>query len=112
MKSSHRSLLLTVSLVFATTMLHPVMAQENHSHDHASTITAKAEGIVRKIDRQKGTVTLAHGPLPNGMPAMTMPFRAREAKWLPQFQEGQKIRFSMHEESGGTLVLDGYETIR
>lgn len=74
--------------------------------------TPLAEGVIRKIDAQKGTVTIAHGPLPNGMPAMTMPFHPKEAQWLKQMQEGQKIRFAVREESGGKLVIDRYEPAR
>lgn len=71
-----------------------------------------AEGVIRKIDSQKGTVTIAHGPLPNGMPAMTMPFHPKEAQWLKQMREGQKIRFAVREESGGKLIIDRYEPAR
>ncbi len=70
-----------------------------------------AEGVVRKIDRQKGSVVIAHGPLPNGMPAMTMPFRAKDPAWLDQLKEGQKIRF-VTEEVNGVLMLQSYEAAK
>lgn len=67
-----------------------------------------ADGLVKKIDRQKATVVIAHGPLPNGMPAMTMAFRAKDPKSLSQLKEGQKIRFES-EELNGVLMLNRFE---
>ena len=77
----------------------------------AQASAALAEGQVRRIDRDKGQVVITHGPLPNGMPAMTMPFRPRDPKWLDQLQEGQKIRFAV-EEANGTLILQRYEAAK
>ena len=44
------------------------------------------EGVVKKIDKSKGTVTLAHGALPNGMPPMTMAYRVKKSAWLDNFK--------------------------
>lgn len=77
----------------------------------AQASAALAEGQIRKVDRQKGLVVIAHGPLPNGMPAMTMPFRPHDPKWLEQLQEGQKIRFAV-EDANGTLILQHYEAAK
>ena len=63
------------------------------------------DGVVKKIDRQKGNVIISHGPLPNGMPAMTMPFRAKDPAWLDQLKEGQKIRFATEEIQGELTVV-------
>jgi Cu(I)/Ag(I) efflux system protein CusF len=70
-----------------------------------------AEGQIKKVDKQKGNVVIAHGPLPNGMPAMTMAFRPKEPGWLDQFKEGQKIRF-VTEEIKGVMVLQHYEAVK
>ncbi len=69
------------------------------------------DGVVKKIDRQKGNVIISHGPLPNGMPAMTMPFRAKDPAWLDQLKEGQKIRFAT-EDANGVLMLQSYEAAK
>ncbi|MDQ5878590.1 MAG: Cu(I)/Ag(I) efflux system periplasmic protein CusF [Pseudomonadota bacterium] len=93
---------------------HSVAAPSDHSR-HAKvngpTSTATAEGLVRKIDRQKSTVIIAHGPLPNGMPAMTMGFRPKDRAWLDQLKEGQKIRFTA-EEVNGAMILKSYEAVK
>jgi Cu/Ag efflux protein CusF len=61
------------------------------------------EGMVKKVDKSKGAVTLAHGPM-NGMPAMTMVYKVKDAAWLDQLQAGQKIRFATDPADGGMTV--------
>ncbi|MFA7293688.1 MAG: copper-binding protein [Rhodocyclaceae bacterium] len=73
--------------------------------------TPMANGVVKKLDKQKGNVVIAHGPLPNGMPGMTMPFRVKEPGWLDQLKEGQKIRFTI-EEANGVMILQRYEVVK
>lgn len=63
------------------------------------------EGLVRKVDKAAGKVTIAHGPLPNGMPAMTMTFKLKEAAWAERIEEGQKIRFTADNINGTMTVL-------
>jgi Cu(I)/Ag(I) efflux system protein CusF len=90
----------------------PAMAQFVHSAQ--ATLAAKpvpgadaamGEGLVKKIDKSKGTVTLAHGELPNGMPPMTMAYRVKKVAWLDTFKVGQTIRFATDPADGDTTVV-------
>lgn len=72
---------------------------------------AMGEGLIKKVDKTKGTVTLAHGALPNGMPPMTMAYKVKDAAWLDQMQAGQKIRFATDPKDGGMTVLR-YELVK
>jgi Cu/Ag efflux protein CusF len=63
------------------------------------------EGLVKKVDKVGKKVTLSHGPLPGGMPAMTMAYRVKDAAWLDQMKEGQKIRFAADPADGGRSML-------
>ena len=91
----------------------PGMAQMNHNmHGSAMAMDAPGaadaalgEGLVKKIDKSKGTVTLAHGALPNGMPPMTMAYRVKDAAWLDQMKVGQKIRFATDPADRGMTVV-------
>jgi Cu/Ag efflux protein CusF len=65
---------------------------------------AMGEGLVKKVDKTKGTVTLTHGALPNGMPPMTMAYRVKDAALLDTLQAGQKIRFTTDPSDGGMTV--------
>jgi Cu/Ag efflux protein CusF len=97
-----------IALAFSTS----VMAQMDHSM-HGSPAAkpaqkavdaAMGEGLVKKVDKSKGTVTLAHGALPNGMPPMTMAYKVKDSAWLDKLQAGQKIRFSTDPADGGMTV--------
>lgn len=76
-------------------------AMSTSAHDHGSmqmaalTEAQMVDGLVKKIDKSAGKVTLSHGPLANlGMNMnMTMVFRIKDASWLDQMKEGDKIRF-------------------
>ena len=66
--------------------------------------TPLTEGVVKKIDKSTGRVTLSHGPLPGGMPAMTMSYRVKDAAWLDTMNPVQKIRFAVDPADGMTVL--------
>ncbi len=64
------------------------------------------DGLVKKVDKSAGKLTLSHGPLPAlGMPAMTMVFRVKDAAWLDQMKAGDKIRFMAEKVNGAYTVV-------
>jgi Cu/Ag efflux protein CusF len=63
------------------------------------------DGLVKKVDKSAGKLTLSHGPLPNGMPAMTMVFRVKDAAWLDQVKAGDKVRFMADQINGAMTVV-------
>ncbi|MDD2918574.1 copper-binding protein [Rhodoferax sp.] len=106
-------------IAFTLALAAPAMAQIDHSM-HAmpmakpATVAANADmgdGLVKKVDKTKGTVTLAHGALPNGMPPMTMAYKVKDTAWLDQLKAGQKIRFATDPKDGGMTVLR-YESVK
>lgn len=89
-----------------------VRAAEGHAQHagHAAVATSGeavplADGTIRKIDKAGGRLTVAHGPLPNGMPAMTMAFRVKDAAWLDKLREGQAIRFAIESIDGSLTIV-------
>lgn len=96
----------------------PSMAQTDHSmHGNKSASSAPSassqmgEGLVKKVDKAKGTVTLAHGALPNGMPPMTMAYRVKNVAWLDTLKAGQTIRFST-DPAEGDMTLVRFELVK
>ena len=54
----------------------------------------KGVGVVKSLDAGKGTVMLAHEPIPSlRWPAMTMKFTARDRKLLDKLAPGGKVEF-------------------
>lgn len=101
-------------LVSAGFAIPGLAATEHDSHaGHAGhdSMTAKPsagapmiDGLVKKVDRSAGKVTVSHGPLPNGMPAMTMVFKVKDMAWLGQMKDGGKIRF-VADQIDGTMTI-------
>lgn len=101
-----------VALVAATTMPafaaneKPQTADAHHHGGHTTAPTALTDGLVKKVDKTAGRVTLSHGPLPNGMPAMTMMFRVKDPAWLDQLKAGDQILFAAEQVNGVMTVVE------
>ena len=87
------------------------LAQMDHSQHGspamapASTATALEEGLVKKIDKAAGKVTLTHAAQSNGMPAMTMVYRVKNAALLDPIKVGQKVRFATDPADAGSTIV-------
>lgn len=67
--------------------------------------THKASGTVTKLDRQKSTVTISHGPVQSMQwPAMTMTFKAKDKAMLDKVKPGEKVDFEFIQQ-GKDYVL-------
>jgi len=101
--------LASVSLLAALSL--PALAAGEHA-GHTAAHAAQAadaarltEALVKKVDKPAGKLTLSHGPLPNGMPAMTMAFRVKDRAWLDRLKAGDKIRFEAEQIDGVMTVV-------
>lgn len=108
-------------IALAATLPVPVLAADGHDghsampsdmkmQSHAPADAPMVEGTVKKIDKAAGKVTLAHGPLTNlgmNMP-MTMAFRVKDAAWLDQMKNGDKIHFAA-DNPGGVMTVVKFE---
>jgi Cu/Ag efflux protein CusF len=64
------------------------------------------EGLVKKVDKGAGKVTIRHGPIENlGMPQMTMIFRVKDPAMLDRLKEGDEIRFIAEKVDGAFTVM-------
>jgi Cu/Ag efflux protein CusF len=64
------------------------------------------EGVVTKVDKDAGKVTIRHGPLENlGMPKMTMVFRVKDPAMLDRLKPGDKINFIADKVNGAFTVM-------
>lgn len=55
-----------------------------------------ATGVVTKIDKSAGRVTISHGPIKTiPWPAMTMGFPVKDKKMLNQISVGEKVDFDL-----------------
>jgi len=67
--------------------------------------TAMADGIVLKVDKEAGKLTLRHGRIESlDMPGMKMVFRMADLKMLEGLKEGDKLRFSAERIQGAITI--------
>ncbi|MBX6312161.1 MAG: copper-binding protein [Isosphaeraceae bacterium] len=52
----------------------------------------KLVGVVRKVDRDHGTVSIRHEAIPGYMPAMTMPFPLQDRELLEDLRPGDEVQ--------------------
>ena len=111
-----RSPALAIAL-FSTFLAAPVFAQDHSGHAmHGMSEPAKkaplSEGTVKKVDKAKGRITLAHGPLLNlDMPGMTMSFAVAKPAVIGKLKEGDKVRF-LAEDRNGDLTITRLEAAK
>lgn len=116
MKATIVTALLTLAAGFP---LAGIAADDHAGHNHsghsaqapAAAEAAPIEGLVKKVDKAAGNLTISHGPLPNGMPAMTMVFRLKDATWFDQIKDGSKIRF-VPAQINGVMTVVRYEPVK
>jgi Cu/Ag efflux protein CusF len=97
------SLLLALSV---SALAHHEPAAQGGGKAAAGDATPFTNGVVKKVDKARGQVTIAHEPLTNlGMPAMTMAYRVKDNAWLDAVKEGEKIRFVAENVNGALVVV-------
>ena len=113
MKNAILPILAFAVVGFSVPVLAASGGHEGHGAMHAPAAAESPliDGVVKKVDKSAGKVTVAHGPLPNGMPAMTMVFLLKEASWVDQLKEGQKIRFAAG-EVGGAMTIVRFDPVK
>src|SRR5262245_66188741 len=102
-----KSVVVGIALIVVGLAL-PVQAKPSAPPTKAPAAPASAEiydGQIKRINREAGRVTIAHGPLTGlDMPAMTMAFAVKDTRQLVSLKEGDKVRFSL-EQAGENLVV-------
>ena len=67
--------------------------------------THKAIGVVKAVNADKGTVTIAHEPVESlRWPSMTMGFKAKDKKMLEPLKPGAKIDFEFQQQGKDYVI--------
>lgn len=82
--------------------------QTSHAKDESKGAQApehRTQGTVRSVDEARGTVSIAHGPVPSlRWPAMTMNFKLKDKAMAGALKSGGKIDFTFV-QSGKDYVI-------
>jgi Cu/Ag efflux protein CusF len=91
----------------------PAFAQVAHDHQHAKpaapakaqAASHRATGVVKSVDAAKNKVMIQHQPVQSlKWPAMTMAFKAKDAKTLGALKAGAQVTFDF-EQRGDDYVV-------
>ncbi|HWA38284.1 MAG TPA: copper-binding protein [Burkholderiales bacterium] len=67
----------------------------------------KATGKVTKVDQTRGSVTIAHGPVPTmSWPSMTMAFKIKDKAMLDKVKAGDQVEFSFVESGKDHTITE------
>lgn len=67
--------------------------------------THRTSGVVKSVNAEKGTVSIAHAPVPElKWPAMTMSFAAGDRKILEKLQPGAKVEFEFAQQGSRYVI--------
>lgn len=100
----------SLALAAAWLVTLPVSLAQSPTTQHVATtkplaIPAYAKGEVKKIDVERGVITLKHGPIEHmGMPDMTMAFHLAHPSQVAGLKMGDQVQFRI-EKIAGTLVV-------
>jgi Cu(I)/Ag(I) efflux system membrane fusion protein len=68
--------------------------------------THATKGTIQNVDREAGTVKIAHEPVPSlNWPAMTMDFKVMDKQDLVGLKQGEQVEFQFTEESAGRYAI-------
>jgi len=71
----------------------------------ASQKTGKGTGLIQQVDREKGVVTIKHGPLPAlNMGAMTMTYTVKDGRQLANLKPLQKVDFELTHDGRNYVI--------
>ncbi len=103
---------LAVSMLLLASAADPARAQSSDPGSHHpggahGVKSGTGTGIVQKIDGDKGTVTIKHGPLPAlDMPGMTMTYPVKDKAQLAGLKPLQKVEFEVGYDGKKFLILE------
>jgi len=98
------------ALLAALLAVSPLAVAQMTGHGHgasskAASASHHAAGVVRSVDAEKGTLSVAHGPVATlDWPAMTMTFKSPDKAALRDIKPGAKVEFEF-EQRGKDYVI-------
>jgi Cu(I)/Ag(I) efflux system protein CusF len=96
---------LVLATVLAGTFAAALAQHSGHPPAAPAASTQMADGEVRRIDLERGTILLKHGDIPNlGMGPMTMGFKLKDRAAAKDLKVGDKVKF-IAEQQGETLIV-------
>ena len=98
--------LLILCGVAANAQMSPSMSMPAASKASSAAEATMTDGVVQKVDRSRGVVTLKHGEIANmSMPPMTMGFDVADKKMLEGVKVGDKVKFRVEKVNNAPIIV-------
>ena len=102
-----KSLVLVLVAVFAGFAWLSLPGPDQARTLGASQKTTSGSGLVQSIDKERGVVTIKHGPLPAlGMMAMTMSYVVKDKSQLVNLRPPQEVEFELSYDGNNYLITE------
>jgi len=85
--------------------------QSGSAPEPAAPAPERLTGVVVKVDKSKGLLTVKHDAIPGKMEAMTMPFSPADPAVLSKLHPGDKISADFSVQANGA-VLDNIQVLK
>ncbi len=109
MKRTSVAILMLCALAVPAAYAQSITGTQLAQAGAGATAAAMADGEVRKVDKDTGTITLKHGEIKSlRMSPMTMVFKVKDKTMLDKVKAGDKVRFAA-DNVGGTLIITQLE---
>jgi len=63
-------------------------------------------GTVEEVDKQNTRLQINHEAIEGYMPAMSMPYKVKNAALLDTVKQGDRVEFSIEDGSAGIFLID------
>lgn len=102
-----RKLVVALSIAALGAIAPAPLALAQEDHDHAAPQSAEGEGVVRRIDAQAGTITVAHEPIAAlNWPSMVMAFPVQSRDMLTSVTVGAHVHFTLVNHEGHPMMSE------
>lgn len=100
-----RTFLVLSFVTFACAFVAPALGCGAASSEAQQRHEYETRGVVRAIDLEHRSITIAHENVPGYMPPMTMPFELADVAQVQGISVGDRIVFRFRPEAGGRHVI-------
>ena len=100
------TVLLALCGIAANAQMSPSMSMPAASRSASAAAVTMTDGVVQRVDKTHGVVTLKHGEIANmSMPPMTMGFDVADKKMLEGIKIGDKVRFRVEKVNNVPIIV-------
>lgn len=72
----------------------------------AAPVMHEGVGVIEEVNKEAAIVQINHEDLKNYMPAMSMPFKVKNAALLDTIKIGDKVEFTLEDSAAGIFVIE------